>query len=296
VEVQRPDIPRLKHLFKSMRPKQWTKNAFIFSGLVFSRNLFVADKLIATLQVTILFCLLSSSMYLVNDVLDRDKDRLHERKRLRPIAAGLVTAAQAVAVATLLAVVSLVWAYALGLWVGIIATTYLVQTCLYSLYFKRIVLVDIFVVSLGFVLRVLVGGVAIHVAISPWLLITTIMLALFLALAKRRHEITLLDDPQAHRGILAEYPLALVDQLITMVTACTVVVYSLYTFLATPNGHLIYTVPFVLFGIARYLYLIHRRDGGGEPESLVLQDVPLLVNSGLWAATTLFIMYFLNAR
>lgn len=283
---------RVKGLLKSLRPKQWIKNLFVVPALVFSHNLLHADKLLTTLQVFIAFCLLSSTVYLVNDVVDRERDRQHPRKRNRPIAAGLVSPALALGTAVVLAVVSLGWSFWLRPAVGLVAAVYLTQNALYSFGLKHVVLVDVFVVALGFVLRVMAGGFAIQTPISPWLLTTTILLALFLGLAKRRHEVTSLANPQSHRGILAEYPVALLDQLIGIVTACTVVVYAVYTFLISPGGALVYTVPFVLFGTFRYLYLIHRREGGGEPETLVLRDLPLLIDMLLWACVTFYIVYF----
>lgn len=282
------------NLFRAMRPKQWVKNGFVFPALIFSHQLTNLAMVGLTLQVFVLFCLLSGSVYLINDIVDREKDRLHPKKCRRPIAAGLLPVRHAAIAAVLIATGSIAWAFNIGLAAGVISLLYFVQTLLYSFYLKRIVLVDVFVLALGFVLRVMVGGAAIHVTLSPWLLITTILLALFLALAKRRHEVTLLENPAAHRGILAEYPVELLDQLITMVTACTVVVYSLYTFLSFPNGNLIYTVPFVLFGVFRYLYLIHRRQGGGEPEAMVVRDLPLLIDVLLWLVTTLVILYVLH--
>jgi 4-hydroxybenzoate polyprenyltransferase len=279
------------HLFMGLRPKQWLKNAFVFPALVFSRSLVIPEKTVAAIQLFLVFCLLAGSVYLINDVVDREKDRLHPKKSRRPVAAGLITLQQAVITAVALAALSLAWAFRLGVWVGAIAAIYLAQNVLYSFWLKRIVLVDVFVVAVGFVVRVLAGGAAIHVPISPWLLTTTILLALFLALTKRRHEVTSLADPQSHRGILAEYPLALLDQLIGIVSSCTIVVYAVYTFLISPRGLLVYTVPFVLFGLFRYLYLVHRREGGGEPELLVVKDRALLGTMALWAVVTVLIVY-----
>ncbi|MDB4894199.1 MAG: phosphoribose diphosphate:decaprenyl-phosphate phosphoribosyltransferase [Firmicutes bacterium] len=279
------------YLIKGLRPKQWLKNAFIFPALLFSRSLLIPDKALAAGEMFLVFCLLAGSVYLINDVVDRDKDRRHPRKSRRPVAAGLITPRLATVTAMALAALSLGWAFRLGVWVGAIGAVYLAQNLLYSFWLKQIVLVDVFVVAVGFVARVLAGGAAIHVPISPWLLTTTILLALFLALAKRRHEVTSLADPQSHRGILAEYPLPLLDQLIGIVTSCTIVVYAVYTFLNSPRGLLVYTVPFVLFGLFRYLYLVHRRQGGGEPELLVVKDPALLGTMALWTVVTVFIVY-----
>lgn len=284
----------MAHLVVSLRPRQWLKNAFVFPALFFSGSLLIPGKAVATTELFLTFCLLSGSVYLINDVADREKDRRHPRKCLRPVAAGLISPGQATAAAVVLVVLSLGWAFRLGVWVGAIGATYVLQNLLYSFWLKRVVLVDIFVVALGFVLRVLAGGVVIDIPVSPWLLTTTILLALFLALAKRRHEVTALDDPQAHRGILRDYPLVLLDQLIVIVTACTIAIYAMYAFLVSRGGSLVYTVPFVLFGMFRYLYLIHRRQGGGEPEALVMKDRPLLVTVALWAGTTFYMIYALH--
>jgi 4-hydroxybenzoate polyprenyltransferase len=282
---------KLKHLILGLRPRQWVKNAFVFPALLFSRSLLIPQQAVSAIELFLIFCMLSSSVYLVNDVADREKDRRHPRKCRRPVAAGLISPGQATVAAALLAIVSLVCAFRLGTWVGVIGVIYLLQNLLYSFWLKHVVLVDVFIVAIGFVLRVMAGGAAIRVPISPWLLTTTILLALFLGLAKRRHEVTSLENPGAHRGILAEYPLALLDQLIGIVTACTIVVYAVYSFLISPQGILVYTVPFVLFGMFRYLYLIHRQQGGGEPETLVLKDRPLFCTMGLWAVTTLYLLY-----
>lgn len=285
--------PFLTNLLRSMRVGQWLKNAFVFAPILFSGNLFRPGKLWAAIQAFLLFSLVASSVYLINDILDVERDRLHPRKRLRPIAAGAISIPQAAMAAAILAVGSLWWAFTLGLPEGLITAGYFLQSLFYSLWLKHLVLVDVFVIALGFVLRVMVGGVAIDVPISPWLLITTILLALFLALCKRRNEITSLTDPAAHRGILAQYPLTLVDQLIAIVTTGTVVIYALYSFLVRADGRLIYTFPLVLFGLFRYLYLVYHKAAGGEPEALVLSDTPLAVTLLLWGGLTLCLLYLL---
>lgn len=261
----------MAHLVVSLRPRQWLKNAFVFPALFFSRSLLIPGKAVAATELFLIFCLLSGSVYLVNDVADREQDQRHPRKCRRPVAAGLISPGQVTAAAVILGALSLGWAFRLGVWVGALGAAYTLQNLLYSFWLKQVVLVDVFVVALGFVIRVLAGGVVIDTPISPWLLTTTILLALFLALAKRRHEVTSLDDPRSHRSI-----------------------YALYTFLVSRGGSLVYTVPFVLFGMFRYLYLIHRRQGGGEPEVLVVKDWSLLVTMALWAGTTFYILYVLN--
>ena len=282
-----------RYLFLSLRPKQWTKNAFVFAAILFSRHLLEFPLLVKTIQVFIIFCLLSGSTYLVNDLVDRERDRLHPRKKNRPIAAGLLAPLPATVAAVIALAGSLFWAFALSWQVGLVSLVYALQTLAYSFYLKDMVIIDVFVVALGFVLRVAVGAAAIMVPVSAWLFIAVILLALFLALCKRRNELISLDNAAAHRGILADYSVGLLDQMIATVTSATVVVYAIYTFIGAQSTYLMYTVPLVLFGICRYLYLTYRCQGGGEPESLVLRDKPLAATILLWAASCFVILYWL---
>lgn len=281
-----------RYLFLSLRPKQWTKNGFVFAAILFSRHLLDIPLLVRTFQVFIIFCLLSGGTYIVNDLVDRERDRYHPRKKHRPIAAGLLPPLPAAAAAAITLAGSLAWAFALSWQVGLVSLAYALQTVAYSFYFKNMVLVDVFVVALGFVLRVAAGAAAVMVPVSAWLFITVILLALFLALCKRRHELLLLDNAADHRGILAEYSMGLLDQLIATVTSATVVVYAIYTFIGAARPQLMYTVPLVLFGICRYLYLTYHRQDGGEPESLVLKDKPLAATVLLWVVGCFAILYW----
>ncbi|MBE3573273.1 MAG: decaprenyl-phosphate phosphoribosyltransferase [Moorella humiferrea] len=281
-----------RYLFLSLRPKQWTKNAFVFAAILFSRHLLDIPLLVRTIQVFVIFCLLSGGTYIINDLVDRERDRYHPRKKHRPIAAGLLAPLPAAAAAAITMAGSLAWAFALSWQVGLVSLAYALQTVAYSFYFKNMVLVDVFIVALGFVLRVAAGAAAVMVPVSAWLFITVILLALFLALCKRRHELLLLDNATDHRGILAEYSMGLLDQLIATVTSATVVVYAIYTFIGAARPQLMYTVPLVLFGICRYLYLTYHRQDGGEPESLVLKDKPLAATVLLWAAGCFAILYW----
>lgn len=281
-----------RYLFLSLRPKQWTKNAFVFAAILFSRHLLDIPLLVRTIQVFVIFCLLSGGTYIINDLVDRERDRYHPRKKHRPIAAGLLAPLPAAAAAAITLAGSLAWAFALSWQVGLVSLAYALQTVAYSFYFKNMVLVDVFVVALGFVLRVAAGAAAVMVPVSAWLFITVILLALFLALCKRRHELLLLDNATDHRGILAEYSIGLLDQLIATVTSATVVVYAIYTFIGAARPQLMYTVPLVLFGICRYLYLTYHRQDGGEPESLVLKDKPLATTVLLWVACCFAILYW----
>ena len=280
----------------SLRPQQWVKNLFVFGGLIFAQRLFTPAVWPALGAFTI-FCGLSGAMYLLNDVADREKDRLHPEKRHRPIAAGRLQPGGAVVIAVLIIVLSL----ALGAWLAprfaLAGLAYVALLGAYSVWFKHMVIVDVLVVAIGFVLRAVAGALAIDVAISGWLLICTVLLALFLALGKRRHEVlTLGESATRHRPILAEYSAGLLDQMIAVVTASTVTAYALYTMspetVAKFHTHLLpVTLPFVLYGIFRYLYLLYHRRLGGNPSEIVLHDRALLINTGLWLLTVLLIIY-----
>ncbi|PYM19625.1 MAG: decaprenyl-phosphate phosphoribosyltransferase [Candidatus Rokuibacteriota bacterium] len=286
----------LSAVLASLRPQQWVKNLFVFGGLIFAQRLFTPSVWPA-LGAFAIFCGLSGAIYLLNDVADRHKDRLHPEKRHRPIAAGRLTPRVAVAVAAVLIVVGL----ALGVWLSprfaAAAVAYVVLLVAYSAWLKHVVIVDVLVVASGFVLRAVAGALVIDVAISGWLLICTILLALFLALGKRRHEVLTLEASAArHRPILAEYSAGLLDQMVAVVTASTVTTYALYTMspetVAKFHTSLLpATLPFVLYGIFRYLYLLYHRRLGGNPSEIVLRDRALLINAVLWLITVLLIIY-----
>jgi 4-hydroxybenzoate polyprenyltransferase len=280
----------------SLRPGQWVKNLFVFAGLIFAQKLFT-PLLWPALAAFGLFCALSGAIYLLNDVADREKDRLHPKKRQRPVAAGTLAAGVALGIAAVLLAGSLALGFLLSPGFGFAALGYTVLLAAYSAWLKHLVIVDVLVVSSGFVLRAVAGALAIDVEISGWLLICTILLALFLALGKRRHEYVALDaDAVRHRPILAEYSTGLLDQMIAVVTASTVTAYALYTMSpeTVAKFHtrwLPATLPFVLYGIFRYLYLLYRRQLGGNPSELFLNDRALLVNTLLWMLAVLLIIY-----
>jgi len=280
----------------SMRPRQWVKNLFVFAGLVFAQRLFTESAWRALAGFAI-FCALSGAIYLINDVADRERDRLDPRKRARPIAAGRLPAGVAVAAAIVLVVVGLVFAAILSRPFLVTALAYVVLLIAYSAWLKHIVIVDVLVVAGGFVLRAVAGAVVIDVEMSGWLLICTILLALFLALGKRRYEYVALEqDAVRHRPILAEYSPALLDQMIAVVTASTVTAYALYTMspetVAKFRTHwLPATLPFVLYGIFRYLYLLYQQRLGGNPSELLLSDRALLINTVCWICAVLLIIY-----
>ena len=280
----------------SLRPRQWVKNLFVFGGLVFSQRLFTTSVWPA-LGAFAIFCALSGAIYLINDVGDRHKDRLHPRKRERPIASGLLAVPMALGSAVVLIVAGLAAAVTLSPRFAAAALAYVVLLSLYSAVLKHVVIVDVLTVAIGFVLRAVGGALAIGVDISGWLLICTILIALFLALGKRRHEyLTLEGEAARHRPILAEYSAGLLDQMIAVVTASTVTAYALYTMspetVAKFHTQLLpATLPFVLYGIFRYLYLLYRRQLGGNPSELFLHDRALLLNTIGWILAVLLIIY-----
>ena len=287
----------LAALVEGLRPSQWVKNGFVFAALIFSQNLFHWEKTERVLLAALLFCLVSSAFYLINDVLDAREDRQHPSKRLRPVASGRLSPRVAVSTAVLLALASLVVAWFLDPLFLLVLAIYALLSALYSAYLKQVMLVDVFVIAAGFVCRVVAGGVVIHVEISPWLIVCTTMLALFLALTKRRHELVSLGAGAAnHRASLARYTPYFLDQLIGIVTAATLMSYSLYTLSpdATakfPGKRLEFTIPFVLLGIFRYLYLVHQASEGGNPTRLLLTDRVLIAVVLLWAAIVAAIIY-----
>jgi 4-hydroxybenzoate polyprenyltransferase len=287
----------LAAVLASLRPQQWFKNLFLFAGLVFGQQLFTPAVWTAVAAFFV-FCGLSGAVYLLNDVADRDKDRLHPDKRFRPIAAGRLAPAHAVAAAVLLIVAGLAAAAWLSRPFALAGVAYVGLLTAYSAWLKHLVIIDVLVVALGFVLRAVAGAVAVGVVISGWLLICTILLALFLALGKRRHEVLTLEAGAArHRPILAEYSAGLLDQMIAVVTASTVTAYALYTMSPETVAKfqttlLPVTLPFVLYGIFRYLYLLYRRQLGGNPSEIVLRDRALLVNTLVWLVAVLVIIYW----
>lgn len=287
----------VRALVVSLRPGQWTKNLVVFAGLMFGRQLLNPEALAATLLAFTVFCALSGVVYLVNDVADREADRLHPKKRFRPIASGVLPVRAALTAAVLIGGTALAAAAVLGTTFLGVAVLYLVLLTLYSGPLKRVVIVDVLTIAAGFVIRAAAGAVAIQVPISHWLLVCTILLALFLALAKRRQELTMLADGAAgHRAILSEYSPALLDQMIAIVTASTLMAYALYTVSAETvakfgTDRLLFTFPFPLYGIFRYLYLVHQRQGGGSPAEMLLRDRPLLACVATWALAVAAIIY-----
>jgi 4-hydroxybenzoate polyprenyltransferase len=285
------------NLLASLRPGQWAKNLLVFAGLLFGLRLFDASAVLRAGSAFLIFCLLSGVVYLINDVADRDSDRQHPLKARRPIASGALSVPAAIASAVLFGAIALLSALALGIPFLLVSVAYLALLGLYSGPLKHIVIIDVLTIAVGFVLRAVAGAVAVDVEISHWLLVCTILLALFISLAKRRHELLLLADGAAsHRPILGEYSPYLLDQMISVVTASTLIAYVFYTISPETEqkfgtAWLGLTIPFPLYGIFRYLYLVHQRKGGGSPAELLLTDRPLLICVTLWAVVVALIIY-----
>ena len=287
----------LKDLFLSLRPKQWIKNVALFAPLLFSQNLFNKPLLFKTLEAFGLFCLLTGSVYIINDLKDLKEDRLHPVKRNRPLASGRVSPTLAGIIVLIVLAVSFMGAWKLSLPFFKVLMAYLLLQIVYTFSLKHQVILDIFSIAAGFVLRVVAGGLAIGVQLSPWLLICTTLLSLFLAMAKRRHELIFLkEEASDHRQILKEYSPYLLDQMMGVVTATTLMSYALYTISEETvskfhTSNLIFTIPFVLYGIFRYLYLVHHKVEGGHPEDILLTDRPLLLTVLGWTITVLVVLY-----
>ena len=301
--IERPALapaavrPVALSLLVSLRPYQWTKNLIVFGALLLGQRLLDPRSLWYASAAFVIFCALSGVVYLINDVADREADRRHPVKMHRPIASGALPVRVALGAAFVLGASSLTAAFMLRPLFGVLGAVYLGLLALYSGPLKHIVIIDVLTIAIGFVLRAAAGAVAIDVAISHWLYVLTILLALFLALSKRRHELVLLADrATGHRRILEEYSPYLLDQMISVVTASTLVAYAFYT--VSPEtvskfgtDRLGLTLPLPIYGIFRYLYLVHQKEGGGSPAEMLLTDRPLLICSALWALAVGIIIY-----
>jgi 4-hydroxybenzoate polyprenyltransferase len=280
-----------------MRLQQWIKNLFIFAALIFSANLFNLHDLIYTVLGFLFFSLSASGVYIINDIADFEKDKLHPLKSRRPLPSGRLSKSLALVASVLLLLIGLIGSFYLNLNFAVIIILYVIINLIYSFKVKEIVILDVMTISAGFVLRVVSGAVLINVPTSEWLIICTVLLSLFLGFSKRRHELILLENHAiSHRSVLRDYSPIFLDQMISIVTATTVMSFALYTISEETvhkfgTTHLIYTVPFVLYGIFRYLYLVHKKEEGGNPAKLALTDVPLLVNIILWFICVTLIIY-----
>jgi 4-hydroxybenzoate polyprenyltransferase len=294
-ETARARRVALPPLVRAMRPLQWSKNSLVFAALLFDKRVFQWDALWHTLAAALVFCAVSSAIYLVNDVRDVHQDRLHPRKRFRPIASGEVSPGQAMRVAVALLTVGLITAVAVRPEFAIVILAYIALMLAYSYGLKRMVILDVFAIAAGFVLRAVGGAVAIDVPASPWLYVCTALGALFIGFGKRRNEIVTLEAAAGHhRANLEEYSLPMLDQIIAIVSAAMLIAYSLYTFDAAnvPDSHaMMLTIPYVAYGLFRYLYLVYRRGEGGSPEVQLIKDPGLISCIAGWVATSLIILY-----
>jgi 4-hydroxybenzoate polyprenyltransferase len=284
-------------LAKSLRPHQWIKNALVFGGLIFSQSLFQLQPMLLTIQAFLLFCFAASSVYLLNDLNDLHEDRLHPKKKLRPLAAGLISPTLVRAAMLFLASLSLFGAFLINAAFGCIVATYLVMNIAYSVKLKHVVIVDVMIIAVGFVLRAVAGAVAIGAVPSPWLVLCTMTLALLVGFGKRRNELAVLKDGASdHRACLEGYSPQFLDLMMTISGAAAFVTYTLYTMAdetaARFGSHaLVLSTPFVIYGIFRYLFLIHEKSEGGDPSKLFATDKPMLVNGALWLSTCAFCVY-----
>ncbi len=291
---------KMKHLLfnilKTMRPKQWAKNVVLFAALIFDRQLTHLPSVWHTFLGFLVFCLISSLVYIINDLVDVETDRQHPEKKNRPIASGQLPVTVAYGVVAILLFLCSTGAYLLSANFAMVGLAYFILNLAYTFWLKHIVLLDILIIAAGFVLRVAAGVMLIHVErFSPWLYVVTTLLALYLGFGKRRAELALLaDTAQSHRKVLAGYSIPLLDQLITVVSSTTIVAYSLYTFSAPnlPDNHsMMLTIPFALYGIFRYMYLIHVKNHGGAPEDMLFKDHPLQLAIVLWGLAVITIFY-----
>lgn len=280
----------LNEILTSMRPKQWYKNFVLFAGIIFSLNLFNVHMWITLFFSFIIFCMLSGSEYIFNDIMDKERDKIHPIKRNRPIASGKLHVLHAFIFATLMVFSALVGAYLINVQFFVVSLAYFLLIVFYSLFLKHIAIVDVLTISMGFVIRAIAGCFAIKVFVSSWLIICTFLVALFLALGKRRHELMLLENGAiSHRKVLNDFSIDLLEKMMTIVTSALIMSYSLYTFLSN-NTWMMLTIPIIIYGIFRYIFLVHSKNVGGEPE-ILFKDIGMLTCIILWVISTVGIIY-----
>jgi 4-hydroxybenzoate polyprenyltransferase len=282
-------------LFRQLRPKQWTKNLLVFAALIFSFPNVNTEMLIRSVVAFFLFSFVSGCVYILNDFVDREADRQHPKKRYRPMASGALNPYVALIFGAILLVCSLALATYLEPRFGLVLFVYFVMNVAYSFRLKHVVIVDVMIIALGFVFRALGGGLVIEVPVTPWFFICTLLLALFLAISKRRHELILLENNMgSHRKVLDKYSKDLLNQLNSIVTTATIMSYGLFTFTSGRTQYLMATIPFVIYGIFRYLYLIHIEDKGGSPEEVLLKDKHILFTVILYALSVIIILKYFS--
>jgi 4-hydroxybenzoate polyprenyltransferase len=300
VTVQPSNQPVPLLLLRAMRPQQWPKNGLLFAALIFSGKFTEPELVLKALYGFVLFCIFSSCIYLINDLRDRERDRLNPRTAKRPLASGALKPGYALGAVIVMLPVAFVLSYMLNPWFAFVGAIYIAKDLGYSFGLKHVVIIDVFLIAAGFVLRAVAGALAIGVQISPWLYVVTTLGALFLALNKRKHEILLLSgDAGSHRKVLDEYSPALIEEMLAVITASTVMAYALYTFTAEnlppqlrENHLMMLTIPFVLYGIFRYLYLVYQKNEGSTPEEVLVRDKPLLICILLWGLTAAALLWF----
>lgn len=277
-------------LIRLLRPKQWTKNLLLFAALLFSFEEIRTETILATLLGFILFSLVAGCVYILNDFVDRDRDRQHPVKKYRPMASGQVNPSHALMFGIILLILSVGTAFMMNPLFGVLCIVYFLLNVSYSFVLKHLVILDMMTIAAGFVLRAIAGGVLIHVPFTPWFLICTMLLSLFLAIGKRRNELTLLEgNTGSHRKVLDNYSITLLDQFNTIVTTATIISYSLFTFTSDRTIHLMWTIPLVIYGMFRYLYLIHMKNQGGSPDRVLFEDKPILITVMLYVISVITI-------
>ncbi|WP_340402154.1 decaprenyl-phosphate phosphoribosyltransferase [Paenibacillus sp. FSL H8-0079] len=277
-------------LVRLLRPKQWTKNLLLFAALLFSFEEIRTETILATLLGFILFSLVAGCVYILNDFVDRDRDRQHPVKKYRPMASGQVNPSHALLFGIILLILSVGTAFMMNPLFGVLCIVYFLLNVSYSFVLKHLVILDMMTIAAGFVLRAIAGGVLIHVPFTPWFLICTMLLSLFLAIGKRRNELTLLEgNTGSHRKVLDNYSVTLLDQFNTIVTTATIISYSLFTFTSDRSIHLMWTIPLVIYGMFRYLYLIHMKNQGGSPDRVLFEDKPILITVMLYVISVITI-------
>ncbi|MCK9313316.1 MAG: decaprenyl-phosphate phosphoribosyltransferase [Methanocorpusculum sp.] len=281
---------------KELRPKQWTKNLLVFAALIFTIPDITVNMVYAAVAGFILFSFVSGAVYILNDLVDLDLDRQHPTKKNRPLASGDLPSAVAVTGGSILLLLSLVTSYYLNTWFGLILTIYFILNVAYSFYLKNVVIIDVMVIATGFVLRATGGAYVIDVPMTPWFIICTMLLALFLAISKRRHELTLVEQTGGvegdYRVVLNSYSTRLLDEMNSIVTTATIISYALFTFTSGRTLNLMWTIPLVIYGIFRYLYLIHIENKGGQPDEILLKDKPILITVSLYTVLLVVILMF----
>lgn len=280
-------------IWTQLRPRQWSKNLLVFAALLFSIDKIEISKIAYSTIGFVLFSLVSSTIYIVNDFIDREADRVHPTKRNRPMASGRLKPVVALSVGVAMLLSALLFSWLLNPLFTLLLALYALLNISYSLYLKHIVIIDLMIIASGFVMRAIAGGLVIKVTLTPWFLLCTLLLSLFLAVGKRRHEIILLKEGNVnaiHRKVLDSYSVPLLDQFTNIVTSATVISYSLFTFTSGRTVQLMWTIPFVIYGIFRYLYLIQIRNLGGSPENILFKDKPILITVVLYAISVVIIL------